>query len=100
MREYYVYILTNWTRSTLYTGVTRDLERRLVQHKNKTFSGFTARYNVNLLIYFESFHDVRDAIAREKEIKGWVRAKKNALISEHNPSWEDLSGLVLPDDQR
>jgi putative endonuclease len=98
MCHYYVYILTNWSRTTLYTGMTNDLARRLYQHRTKAFSGFTARYHIDRLIHYECFQDVYDAIAREKEIKGWVRAKKNALITEHNPEWADLSGLVLDED--
>ena len=72
-------------------GVTNDLERRVQEHKSKQVPGFTARYNVSQLVYGEVFSDVRDAIAREKQIKSWSRARKNALIEEHNPRWNDLA---------
>jgi putative endonuclease len=89
-REYYVYILTNrsWT---LYTGVTNDLTRRVWEHKNKWTKGFTSRYHIGKLVYFEMFSDIVDAIAREKQIKGWTRAKKWALVQAANPAWKDLS---------
>jgi putative endonuclease len=90
MRQYYVYIMTNRSR-TLYTGVTNDLERRVYEHKDRIGSRFTSKYNINRLVHFEVFSDIRDAIAREKRIKGWLRAKKIALIESANPSWEDLS---------
>jgi len=89
-RSYYVYILTNASR-TLYTGVTNDLERRVLEHKRKLIPGFTRRYNLTRLVYFEEFGDIRDAIAREKQIKGWLRARKVALIEATNPTWKDLS---------
>lgn len=76
---------------TLYTGVTNDLERRVDEHKRKVGSKFTAKYNINRLIYYETFTDIRDAIAREKQIKGWRRSKKIALIESTNPMWEDIS---------
>ncbi len=75
----------------LYIGVTNNLERRVLEHKRKLVPGFTRKYNVNRLVYFENWGDVRDAIAREKQIKGWVRAKKVALIIAKNPAWRDLS---------
>jgi putative endonuclease len=90
MSEYYVYIMSNHSR-TLYTGVTNDLERRVWEHKTKSAKGFTKRYNVNQLVYFESTDDIAAAIEREKEIKGWVRRKKVALVHAANPTWEDLS---------
>lgn len=90
MREYYVYIMTNRSR-TLYTGVTNDLARRVYEHKHKLIPGFTSRYAISRLVYFESTPDVRAAIAREKEIKGWVRKKKVALIESVNRDWKDLS---------
>lgn len=89
-RSYYVYILTNASR-TLYTGVTNDLERRVFEHKRRLIPGFTQRYNLTRLVYFEEFGDIRDAIAREKQIKGWVRATKVALIQATNPTCQDLS---------
>jgi putative endonuclease len=88
--DYYVYIVTNksWT---LYTGVTNDLERRVWEHKHKVTKGFTSRYRMGKLIYIEQFRDVRDAIAREKQIKGWTHARKWALIKGVNPACQDLS---------
>lgn len=76
---------------TLYTGVTSSLDRRVWQHKNHVFPGFTAEYKVDRLVYFEQYSDIRTAIAREKEIKGWTRLKKMALIVSMNPTWRDLS---------
>jgi putative endonuclease len=90
MKRFYVYIMTNQSR-TLYTGVTNDLERRVTEHKSGTVPGFTSKYNVTQLVWYESFTDVRDAIAAEKRIKGWNRAKKIALIETMNPNWEDLA---------
>jgi putative endonuclease len=90
-REFFVYLMSNVSR-TLYVGVTNDLERRVWQHKEKaTSDSFTARYNVTMLVHVETFSDVRQAIAREKEIKGWRREKKVALIESENPGWLDLS---------
>jgi putative endonuclease len=85
-----VYILTNLSR-TLYTGVTNDLVRRIYEHKQKIVPGFTQKYNVNQLVFYEETGDVNAAIAREKQIKGWTRAKKIALIESMNPEWKDLS---------
>src|SRR5574337_844592 len=82
--------MTNRSR-TLYTGVTNDLERRVYEHKRKLVPGFTARYRITRLVYFEVTQDVQAAIAREKEIKGWLRAKKIALLESVNPEWKDLS---------
>ena len=90
MKHYYVYILTSRS-GTLYTGLTTNLERRVYQHKNKLVDGFTKKYNVTRLVYFETFYDVRDAIAREKQIKSWRRSKKIDLIKSLNPMWQDLS---------
>jgi len=75
----------------MYLGVTNNLERRLHEHKNKLVKGFTEKYNVNKLVYFEETQDVSAAIAREKEIKKWRREKKNQLVNRMNPNWEDLS---------
>jgi len=88
---YYVYLLTNWNNKVMYLGVTNNLERRLYEHKNKLFKGFTEKYNVNKLVYFEETQDVTVAIAREKEIKKWRREKKNQLVNRMNPNWKDLS---------
>ena len=87
---YSVYIMTNKSR-TLYTGVTNNLERRVFEHKRKMVPGFTSKYNIGILVYYEQFPDVREAIGREKQIKGWLRAKKIALIESMNPTWADLS---------
>jgi len=88
---HYVYILTNWSNKVLYTGVTNNLERRLYEHKNKSVKGFTEKFNINKLVYFDSTTDIKAAIAREKQIKGWTRNKKNDLIESINPQWNDLS---------
>jgi len=89
--KYYVYLLTNWNNKVIYLGVTNNLERRLYEHKNKLVKGFTEKYNVNKLVYFEETQDVTAAIAREKEIKKWRREKKNQLVNRMNPNWKDLS---------
>ena len=88
---YYVYILSNWDDSVLYIGVTNDLRRRLYEHRNHLVDGFTSKYNAHKLVYFEYTEDVLSAISREKQLKGWRRNKKNALISKTNPTWKDLS---------
>ncbi len=94
---YYVYILTNRSK-TLYVGVTNKLVRRVFEHKEKRVPGFTRRYNLDRLIHYEAFEDVRVAIHREKQIKGWLRARKIALIESSNPVWEDLTaGLCHPE---
>jgi len=90
MKTYHVYILTNQSR-TLYIGVTSDLNKRIRQHKTKCVEGFTARYNVDQLVYYEEFATPAEAIAREKQLKGWTRAKKIALIEQANSRWEDLA---------
>ena len=91
----FVYILSNKDNNVLYTGMTSNLQQRLLQHRNHYFAGFTARYEVTKLVYFEEFTDIRHAIAREKQIKSWSRARKIALISQHNPSWQD----IIPPDE-
>ncbi|BAZ25101.1 excinuclease ABC, C subunit, N-terminal [Kalymmatonema gypsitolerans NIES-4073] len=90
VNNYYVYILTNRSK-TLYTGVTNDLIRRVYEHKQKLIPGFTQKYNIDKLAYYEDTVDVTAAIAREKQIKGWLRVKKIALIESMNPEWHDLS---------
>ncbi len=97
MREhlYFTYIIASRSR-TIYVGVTSDLRRRVFQHKQKTHPGFTARYNCNRLVWFECFSEVSAAIQREKEIKGWTRARKIALIEAVNPTWEDSSEQWYP----
>ena len=92
---YYVYILTNRRKTVLYTGVTSDLIKRIIQHKEKKYPGFTQRYNVDRLVYYESHELVEEAIKREKEIKRWLRSKKEALINKLNPEWEDLFSYVM-----
>src|SRR3954468_14937518 len=89
--RYYVYILANRHRNVLYVGVTNDLMRRLWEHKHKAVPGFTSRYKVDQLMYFEVFGEVTKAIMREKQIKGYGRGKKAALIGKENPVWLDLS---------
>ena len=90
LKTYHVYIMSNVSKM-LYTGVTGDLETRVFQHKTKHVAGFTQKYNLFRLVYFEGFGNIRDAIAREKRIKGWVRAKKVALVESMNPEWRDLA---------
>ena len=89
--RYYVYLLTNWNHRVMYLGVMNDLVRRIYEHKNKLVKGFTEKYNVNKLVYFEETGDVRSALTREKEIKKWRREKKNALVISINPEWKDLA---------
>ena len=89
-RTYCVYILANRSRG-LYTGMGNDLERRMIEHRQEIVPGFTSRYRIFRLVHFELFGDVRDAIAREKEIKGWRREKKIRLIEHDNPTWADLA---------
>ena len=94
--QYYVYILTNAHNNVLYTGMTNNLERRCVEHKKKLIKGFTQKYNVDKLVYFESFSDVEESIHREKQIKGYSRSKKIALIEEFNQDWNELfqNGII------
>ena len=82
---YYVYLLTNWNNKVMYVGVTNDLRRRIYKHQNKLLNGFTQKYNVNKLVYYEQTSDVSGALTREKEIKKWRREKKNALVVQANP---------------
>ncbi|MBQ8741457.1 MAG: GIY-YIG nuclease family protein [Clostridia bacterium] len=92
---YFVYMLTNKNNTVLYTGVTNNLKRRLYEHQHNLIDGFTKKYNVHKLVYFDYTSDVNSAIAREKQIKGWSRAKKNALINEFNPEWKDLTESIM-----
>ena len=89
--SYYVYILTTTHNKTLYIGVTNDLRRRTAEHQNEATDGFTKKYNVHKLIYFEAYSDPQIAIKREKQLKRWNRQKKIALIESQNPDWKDLS---------
>ena len=94
--NYYVYILTNQNHTVLYTGVTRDLIRRVYEHKNSADpNSFTSKYTVNKLVYFEETTDVNAAIEREKQIKSWSRNRKTALIFEKNPHWVDLYNKIV-----
>ena len=95
MKNYYIYIMANKTNTTIYIGVTSDIIKRVWEHKNKLVGGFTKRYNVNKLVYYEETTDVNSAITREKQLKGWNRAKKNKLIESTNPNWDDLYDGVL-----
>ena len=98
-KHYYVYILAN-SRRTIYIGFTNDLQRRLQEHRDKVIEGYTSRYNLTKLVYYEVFATAREAIAHEKRLKGWLRAKKVALIESKNPNWQDLSDLELGDERR
>ena len=94
--NYYVYILSNNTHTTIYTGVTNNLVRRVYEHRHELADqSFTAKYKVHRLVYYEATNDVRAAIEREKQIKGWNRARKNKLVESMNPSWEDLYESIL-----
>ena len=90
-KDYFVYMMTNRSRVVLYTGITSKLEGRVWEHKNHVVQGFTSKYNVDRLVYYEQFSDPISAITREKEIKGWRREKKNALVEKLNPKWDDLT---------
>ena len=94
--QYYVYILSNSHKNVIYTGVTNDLVRRVYEHKYHLDKGsFTSRYNVENLVYFEETTDIESVIAREKQIKGWNRKRKEKLIEVKNPNWEDLYSAIL-----
>ena len=95
MKTGYVYILTNKYDRVLYTGVTNNLSRRVNEHKQKIVKGFTSKYNLVKLVYFEEFSDIMEAIASEKKIKGWLRVKKLALINPLNLKWKDLGEEIL-----
>ena len=88
--NYYVYILTNWNNKVMYIGVTNDLARRVYEHRNKMVDGFTKKYNVSKLVYFEQTTDAYSAISREKQLKKWSRQKKNNLVETANPTWEEI----------
>lgn len=94
MKEYYIYILTNQRNGTLYIGVTSNLLKRIYEHKFKGVKGFTQRYNLHILVYYESTEDVITAIEREKELKHWKRKWKIELIERNNPFWEDLTEYI------
>ena len=90
-KQYYIYILTNKTNNVFYTGITNDLSRRMFEHKNKIVEGFTKKYNLKKLVYYEVTNDVESAIRREKQLKNWRREWKLNLIKQFNPEWIDLS---------
>ena len=96
MKTYYVYILTNKNKTVLYIGVTNDVARRLWEHQNHKdhINAFTYKYNCYYLVYYEEFNDIDQAIAREKQLKGWKRIRKDNLINEFNPEWKFLNDLV------
>ena len=94
---HYVYLLTNQSDAVMYIGVTNDLKRRLLEHRSGLIEGFTKKYHVHKLVYYETFSDINNAIRREKQLKGWIRAKKNALVETMNPKWLDLS--VISDEE-
>ncbi len=89
-KQYYVYILANRPRGAMYVGVTADLARRVWEHKSKAVPGYTRKYGIDRLAYYEIFHDVREAIAREKQLKRYLRQWKYNLIEERNPHWEEI----------
>ncbi|MEI6191401.1 MAG: GIY-YIG nuclease family protein [bacterium] len=93
MKSYFVYILASKKNGTLYIGVTSNLEKRIWEHKNKVVDGFTEKYNVDKLVYYEQTEDVESALTREKQMKVWKRDWKIKLIQENNPEWEDLYNL-------
>ncbi len=95
MNTYYVYIMTNRSK-TLYVGVTNDLTKRVYEHKHKLIDGFTKKYNITKLVHFEDTTDINAALAREKQIKGWLRIKKIQLIELSNPNWKDLAESLDP----
>lgn len=94
-KQYYIYIATNKINTVLYTGVTNNLIKRMYQHKNKMVSGFTSKYNINKLVYYEIFNDINEAINREKQIKGGSRKKKIELIKKINPEFRDLYSEII-----
>lgn len=91
MKSYFVYILTTKNNKMLYVGVTNNLQRRIEEHKQKLIPGYTEKYNLNKLVYYQEFTYINEAIETEKKIKGWLRIKKDNLITAFNPSWKDLS---------
>lgn len=90
MNDYYVYMMASSNNNALYVGMTNDIKRRYVEHASGLIPGFTRKYKIHKLVYLECFAEVNDAIAREKQIKGWSRVKKNVLVNDQNPLWNDL----------
>jgi len=99
LHNYFVYVVASRSRN-LYTGVTNDLERRISEHKRGLVPGFTKRYRIHRLVYYEEFGDIRAAIAREKQVKDWGRQKRIALIETQNPTWKDLTEFLFPKSKR
>lgn len=95
MKQYYVYFTTNKNNNVIYIGVTGDLIKRIYQHKNKIFEGFTKKYNVDKLVYYEIYNNIEDAIRREKQLKNWHRCWKMCLIRENNPEFEYLYNKIV-----
>jgi putative endonuclease len=91
----YIYIMTNFNNTTLYVGVTNNIVRRVYEHKNKLVEGFTSKYNITKLVYFEGFDSIENAILREKQLKSGSRKKKEDLINSMNPKWEDLYDSII-----
>ncbi|OGI02537.1 MAG: hypothetical protein A2Y25_07125 [Candidatus Melainabacteria bacterium GWF2_37_15] len=94
-KQGYIYILANYNKTSLYVGVTSDLIKRVYEHKHKLIVGHTAKYYIDRLVYYEQFEDIKDAIAREKQLKGGSRQKKMDLINSFNPEWKDLYDEIL-----
>ncbi|OGH97566.1 MAG: excinuclease ABC subunit C [Candidatus Melainabacteria bacterium GWF2_32_7] len=94
-KQYYVYIITNFNKTVLYTGVTNDLKRRIYEHKNKLIDGFSKKYNLNKLVYYEIFEDIEPALHREKQLKKWQRQWKINIINDFNPEWADLYTKII-----
>ena len=95
MKEYYVYILTNKYNAVLYIGVTSDLIKRIWEHKNKIMKGFSSKYKIDKLVYFEQYNDIKQAIQREKRLQEWQRQWKVVLINSINPEWKDLYDEII-----
>lgn len=91
MKTYYIYMIANKSNTVLYIGVTNNLERRIFEHKHKIIKGFSSKYNLTKLVYYEEYSDITTAIAREKHLKGWRRSRKNGLVETVNPEWKDLT---------
>jgi len=91
MKQGYVYMMTNINNTTVYIGVTSDLQRRVYQHKHKSKQGFTSQYNLDKLVYYETTNSIKAAIEREKQLKGWRRDRKEQLVNSINPTWSDLA---------
>ena len=93
--QYYIYILSNWNDKVIYIGVTNNLKRRVYEHKNEVIDGFTKKYHVHKLVYYETTTEVKAALEREKQLKGWKREKKDSLVTDMNPNWKDLYDEIV-----